>query len=104
MGFAVYLTSDHGSTSAIGQRPLTQVEKVFLYKDGSRGKRHLIYNNDHIDEQRKLFDSASETMKMLSRDNWMAVRDFGAFERSGISLITHGGSSFTEVVVPFVQM
>ena len=104
MGFAVYLTSDHGSTAAIGQRPLTQVEKVFLYKDGSRGKRHLIYNKDHADEQRKLYDSASETMKMLSRDNWLAVRDFGAFERSGISLITHGGSSFTEVVVPFVQM
>ena len=28
MGFTIYLTSDHGSTSAIGQRPLTQVEKV----------------------------------------------------------------------------
>lgn len=104
MGFIVYLTSDHGSTSAIGQRPLTQVEKVFLYKDGSRGKRHLIYNNDHADEQCKLYDSASEKMKMLSRDNWLAIRDFGAFERSGVSLITHGGSSFTEVVVPFVQM
>ena len=104
MGFTIYLTSDHGSTSAIGQRPLTQVEKVFLYKDGSRGKRHLIYNNDHADEQQKLYDSASEHMKLLSRDNWLAVRDFGAFERSGVSLITHGGSSFTEVVVPFVQL
>ena len=104
MGFTIYLTSDHGSTSAMGQRPLTQVEKVFLYKDGSRGKRHLIYNNDHADEQQKLYDSASEHMKLLSRDNWLAVRDFGAFERSGVSLITHGGSSFTEVVVPFVQL
>ncbi len=104
MGFTIYLTSDHGSTSAIGQRPLTQVEKVFLYKDGSRGKRHLIYNSDHVDEQHKLYDSASENMKLLSRDNWLAVRDFGAFERSGVSLITHGGSSFTEVVVPFVQL
>ena len=99
-----YLTSDHGSTFAMGQRPLTQVEKVFLYKDGSRGKRHLIYNNDHADEQQKLYDSASEHMKLLSRDNWLAVRDFGAFERSGVSLITHGGSSFTEVVVPFIQI
>ncbi len=104
MGFTVYLTSDHGSISAIGQRPLTQVEKVFLYKDGSRGKRHLIYNNDHADEQRKLYDSASENMKLLSRDNWLVVCDFGAFERCGVSLITHGGSSFTEVVVPFVQI
>ena len=104
MGFTIYLTSDHGSTSAIGLRPLTQVEKVFLYKDGSRGKRHLIYNSDHVDEQRKLYNSASENMKLLSRDNWLAVRDFGAFERSGVSLISHGGSSFTEVVVPFVQM
>ena len=104
MGFTIFLTSDHGSTSAIGLRPLTQVEKVFLYKDGSRGKRHLIYNSDHVDEQRKLYDSASENMKLLSRDNWLAVRDFGAFERSGVSLISHGGSSFTEVVVPFEQM
>ncbi|MCR5066192.1 MAG: PglZ domain-containing protein [Bacteroidales bacterium] len=104
MGFTIYLTSDHGSTSAIGQRPLTQVEKVFLYKDGSRGKRHLIYNSDHVDEQRKLYVSASEYMKLLSRDNWLAIRDFGAFERSRVSLITHGGSSFTEVVVPFVQL
>ena len=104
MGFTIYLTSDHGSTLAIGQRPLTPVEKVFLYKDGSRGKRHLIYNIDHVDEQRKLYDSASGNMKLLLRDNWLAVRDFGAFERSGVSLITHGGSSFTEVVVPFVQL
>ena len=66
--------------------------------------RHLIYNNDHADEQQKLYDSASEHMKLLSRDNWLAVRDFGAFERSGVSLITHGGSSFTEVVVPFIQL
>lgn len=104
MGFTIYLTSDHGSTSAMGQRPLTQVEKVFLYKDGSRGKRHLIFNNDHADEQQKLYDSASEHMMLLSRDNWLAVRDFGAFERSGVSLITHGGSSFTEIVVLFVQL
>lgn len=104
MGFTIYLTSDHGSTSAIGLRPLTQVEKVFLYKDGSRGKRHLIFNNDHADEQQKLYDSASEHMMLLLRDNWLAVRDFGGFERSGVSLITHGGSSFTEVVVPFVQL
>ena len=33
-----------------------------------------------------------------------ALRDFGAFERPGTSLITHGGSSLTEVVVPFVQI
>lgn len=104
MGFTIYLTSDHGSTAATGQRPLTQVEKVFLYKDGSRGKRHLIYNSNHADEQRRLYDSASESMKLLKRDNWLAVRDFGAFERSGVSLITHGGCSFTEVVVPFVQL
>ena len=104
MGFTIYLTSDHGNTAATGQRPLTQVEKVFLYKDGSRGKRHLIYNSDHASEQRKVYASASENMKLLSRDNWLAIRDFGAFERSGVSLITHGGCSFTEVVVPFVQL
>ena len=104
MGYIVYITSDHGSTAAIGQRPLTQVEKVFLYMDGSRGKRHLIYNSNHADEQRKLYNNASEKMRLLSRDNWLSVRDFGAFERSGVSLITHGGCSFTEVVVPFVQI
>lgn len=99
-GFALYLTTDHGSTLSFGRRPLTQVESVFLYKDGSRGKRHLIYNN--TDEQNRFYNEFQ--WPLLKHDNWLAIRDNGCFAREGETMITHGGSHFMEVVVPFVQL
>ena len=103
MGFTVYLTTDHGSTLAQGWQPISQAEKVFLYKDGSRGKRHLIYNNAH--EQQAFVAAHGQEISLLCHDNnWLAVRTDQCFERQGQQLITHGGSHFWEVVIPFVKI
>lgn len=102
MGFTIYLTADHGSANSTGWRALSQVEKVFLYKDGSRGKRHLIYSNQ--EELKKMYSAASANIPLLQHENWIAIRNNSAFHREGASVITHGGSNLTEVVVPFIQI
>lgn len=102
MGFTIYLTSDHGSVLSHGWQPISQIDKVFLYKDGSRGKRHLMYNRE---EEKKDFEQKhSGEIELLSRDLWLAIRSDDCFEREGVQIITHGGSHFMEVLVPFVTI
>lgn len=98
-GFAVYITTDHGSVLSHGWRPLTRVEKVFLYKDGSRGARHLIYKD--IDEQQRFFNDNNQ-LPMLRHDNWLAIKNDRCFANEYKDMITHGGSHFLEVVIPFI--
>ena len=97
-GFTIYFTTDHGSVLATGWRNLTQVEKVFLYADGSRGKRHQMYKN--VAELND-FCNKNKDIDLLKHDNWLAVRGNECFARNGQQMITHGGSHFMEVVIPF---
>ena len=100
-GYTLYLTTDHGSVLSKGWRALTQVEKVFLYKDGSRGKRHLIYNN--VEEYQR-FAKENGELGMLAHDQWLCMRNNLCFARDNERMITHGGSHFEEVVIPFVKI
>ena len=100
-GYALYLTADHGSAYAQGWRTLTQTEKVFLYKDGSRGTRHLIYNNK--DEQKRFMETNTD-LRLLAHDNWMSIRGNQCFARENTNMITHGGSHFMEVVIPWIKI
>ena len=100
-GYTLYLTTDHGSVLSEGWRNLTSAEKVFLYENESRGRRHLIYKNK--DEQRR-FISDNSNLALLSRDNWMSIRDYRCFARENERMITHGGSHFMEVVIPFAKI
>lgn len=100
-GYTLYLTTDHGSVLSKGWRLLTQVEKVFLYKDGSRGKRHLMYNN--VEEYQRFAKENSE-LEMLAHDHWLCMRRNLCFARDNERMITHGGSHFEEVVIPFVKV
>lgn len=100
-GYKLYLTTDHGSVLSQGWRALNQVEKVFLYKDGSRGARHLIYNNK---EEQDRFYSQNSELSMLKHNNWLSIRDNHSFAKENSTMITHGGSHFLEVVVPFIKI
>ena len=100
-GYALYLTTDHGSAYSEGWRALTQKEKVFLYKDGSRGARHLIYNNE---EEQKRFIESNSDLRLLVHDNWMSIRGEQCFARENTNMITHGGSHFCEVVIPWIKI
>lgn len=101
VGYKLYLITDHGSVLSKGWRTLSRVEKVFLYKDGSRGARHLIYNNK--EEQQRFYD-ANRDLPMLMHDNWMAIRDTHCFANERTTMLTHGGSHFLEMVVPLVKI
>lgn len=101
MDYHIILTTDHGCVLSEGWRNLTQQEKVFLYKDGSRGKRHLIYNN--ISEQQRFAKDNSE-IRLLNHDNFLCMRDNQCFDTKESKEITHGGSHFLEVVIPFIEI
>lgn len=102
LDYTVYLTTDHGSVLSKGWRVISAVDKVFLYKDGSRGKRHLMYNN--VEQKKGFCEKHEEEIALLSRDKWLAVRSNQCFEREGQQVITHGGSHFLEVVIPFITI
>jgi len=100
-GYTLYLTTDHGSVLSHGWRALTQVEKVFLYADGSRGMRHLIYKNK---EEQDRFYNENRELQMIKHDNWIAIRNDSCFTKETKTIITHGGSHFIEMVVPFIKI
>jgi len=100
-GFHLYLTTDHGSTLSFGWKTISTVEAVFLYTDGSRGRRHLIYKNN---EELEHFYIENKGHPLLKHDNWLTIRDDSCFAREGETMITHGGSHFIEVVIPFVEI
>lgn len=101
-GYKVYITTDHGNIYAHHWRQLSSEEKTFLYQNESRGSRHLIYDNpEHRDEFLAANpDLNSETV--LAKDNWLAMRSDLCFK--GQDEITHGGSHFLEMVVPFITL
>ena len=100
-GFDVYVTTDHGNVMASGWRELTASEKVHLYSDGSRGKRHLIYKDK---EEMNRFYAANCQSGLLQHDNWIVFQNDRCFQQKDKIMITHGGSHFLEVLVPFIKI
>lgn len=101
MGYTIYLTTDHGNVLSHGWRALNSQEKTFLYNDGSRGTRHLIYNapapmNDFV-----AANPVASSNWMIG-DKWLVWRTNQCFKAS--DCITHGGSHFLEVVIPFIKI
>lgn len=100
-GFVLYLTTDHGNLLSRGWRNLTSQEKTFLYKDGSRGTRHLIYEN--LTEMQG-FVANNPDAEMVQHQNWLAFSGNQCFQKTGAKMITHGGTHFLEVIIPFVKI
>ncbi len=100
-GFTIYFTADHGNVLAKGWRSIKQEEKVYLFKDGSRGDRHLIYTDK---EEQNRFANANAELNLLSHDNWLCLRDDKCFASNKTEKITHGGSHFMEVAIPFIKI
>ncbi len=100
-GYHIYITTDHGNVLSNPWRALSPQEKTFLYEKESRGNRHLIYNNtEHL--QNFIHDNQEIAEQMLVHDNWAIWRNTKSFcNREGI---THGGSHFLEVVIPFITI
>lgn len=100
-GFAIYITTDHGNVLSTGAGTLSSAEKTHLFADGSRGARHLIYEDLAPMQE---FLSSHEESSFLVHDNWLAYRDERAFNKAGKRQITHGGSHMLEVAIPFITI
>lgn len=100
-GYKVFLTTDHGNVEAKGWRRLTPQEKVYLYGDGSRGMRHLIYDDANgMDELYNQMDHDN----VWRYEDWIVWRNRESFSSKGCQEITHGGCHFLEVLVPFIKI
>lgn len=101
MGYTIYLTTDHGNILSHGWRSLNSQEKTFLFKDGSRGTRHLIYNNTAYLNDFVAINSDMQDCWMQGGD-WLVWKTDQCFKAK--DCITHGGSHFLEVIVPFIKI
>lgn len=100
-GYKVFLTTDHGNVEAKGWRRLTPQEKVYLYGDESRGKRHLIYDDANgMDELYNQMDHDN----VWRYEDWIVWRNRESFSSKGCQEITHGGCHFLEVLAPFIKI
>ncbi len=101
-GFVVAMTSDHGNLEARGcGRP---AEGVLAQQ---RGQRVCIYGDPAVRAQTKAgFTSAIEWPGVGLPSHIFALLAGGdsAFVDEEETIVTHGGASFEEVVVPFVRV
>ena len=100
-GFTVYITTDHGNLSSHGTGVLTPQEKTHLFKDSSRGKRHLLYSDHAL---MATFLQAHNPADYYAHGDNLSIRSDGAFARPGKEMITHGGAHFLEVAIPFITL
>ncbi|MFH0736768.1 MAG: BREX-3 system phosphatase PglZ [bacterium] len=97
-GFKVYITTDHGNICASGIGNLKTYNKIGT---PSRSKRHLLFTNEIIKER---FLEQNKNLNVGIRDNSVYLRNEEAFAVEGTKLITHGGSHFWEVLIPFIEI
>lgn len=100
-GFEIVLTADHGSIFSHSWGNLSALDKVQLYEDGSRGRRHLIFNNQTAMRQflERHPDDDEHWLKHGDYVIWRSNKCFGTEDK-----ITHGGSHMLEMIVPFITI
>ena len=100
-GYTIYITADHGNVYSHAWRTLNAQEKAMLYKNESRGGRHLIFTKE---EHLKYFFNENPALKdeMYIRGNYAVWRTAKCFK--GENEVTHGGCHFLEMIVPFAKI
>jgi hypothetical protein len=100
-GYAVYITSDHGNTESIGiGRPRqgslveTKGERVRIYKD-------LMFR----DEAASQYTSIKWPNDALSKEHYYLLAEAReAFVTKNEHIVSHGGITLEEVIVPFIKI
>ncbi|MFC4660778.1 BREX-3 system phosphatase PglZ [Oceanobacillus aidingensis] len=100
-GYSVYLTSDHGNTNATG---IGRVSEGVLVEQ--KGERVRIYDDIMLYEDAASKLSVKKWPNIGLPENYhVLLAEFGqAFVPRDISIVTHGGISLEEVIVPFVKV
>ena len=100
-GFEIVLTADHGNVYSHAWGNLSQQDKVQLYEDNSRGRRHLIFNNQ-VAMQQFLERHPEDDEHWLTHGDYVIWRNNQCFGNE--DKITHGGSHMLEMIVPFITI
>jgi hypothetical protein len=100
--YSVYISSDHGNIESHGiGRPAEGVEAEL------KGQRVRIFDNINSREKvRKLFPNTIEWPPIGLPENCLPLFAGGrtAFGQKGESIVTHGGLSIEEIIVPFINV
>lgn len=101
-GFDVYVTSDHGNTDAvgIGRPPAAETSEL-------RGERVRVYRSEPLRDQAVASLSGSDVLKLGALpDDFLPIfaKSGAAFSSAGEPIVSHGGPSVEEVLVPFVRI
>jgi hypothetical protein len=102
-GYELYLTADHGNIEAIGEGSVSQ--GVLVERSGQRVR---IYQDETIFAH----SYAQLTSRVRNASNKLLPSSYlplvhsgrGAYVQAGQIVVTHGGSSIDEMVVPFVHL
>lgn len=100
-GFRVFITSDHGNVAAVGQGKLDQGVLV-----ASQGERFRTYQ-----DQAFLKDAREKTKSMEwphyglpENIHILLAEEQTAYVQEGKNVVSHGGISMEEVIVPFIMV
>lgn len=97
-GFKIFITTDHGNIEATGIRSLKLNEKFGAL---SRSKRHIRFSNETLKNE---FLKTNTSLPVGIKDLSVYLKDKSAFVPENDRLITHGGSHFWEVIIPFIEI
>lgn len=99
--YTVYITSDHGNTTSTGIGPYS--EGVLVEQ---RGQRVRIYKDKtFLDDTATHLQSTKWSNAGLPDNYYALIANYGeAFVQKGKEVVTHGGISIEEVIVPFVKI
>lgn len=100
-GYTIYLTSDHGNIHAYGKGSPKQGSLV-----DTKGERVRIYSNDTFAKDiKEQYDSIIWPGYGLPNDmNIVIAEGNSAYITDGKDIVSHGGISIEEVIVPFVKI
>lgn len=97
-GYTIFITADHGSIEAKGIKNFKLRDKLGSI---SRSKRHIHFRNgsmlDNFKEQNPTLDFGTFGLSVYLKNN-------EAFTTEDVSVVTHGGSHFWEVLIPFIEI
>jgi PglZ domain len=100
-GYSTYITSDHGNKESVG---IGKVKQGSLVE--TKGERARIYSNPVFrDDAATQYSSVRWPNYGFSDDRHFLVAESGeAFVTKGQHIVSHGGISIEEVIVPFIKV
>lgn len=101
-GFTIYITADHGNRESIG---IGRISEGVLAE--TKGERVRIYDSIELrDFAAEKYDQTLKWNDIGLPDDFhvLLAKDGAAFVNRGETIMSHGGISIEEVVVPFIKV